>query len=442
VQSSEKEEISPYEFSEYSWCDSNGRLLRLPKDDGYIYRAITEESYKIFVDLKKQNKLSLLVDTGLVETIESPMRVDGYAAVLKHRRVPFISLPNEWTMQMLKDAGVMMCRLAIELDRLGYGLQDGHPWNVSFMGTKPVFLDWGSIVKQQRVSRGRWLSEFRKHIYIPLWLFSKGFRTLAYESLWERRGGAVKTFFNHRYLKRFPLPFYIISRKHMTPDFQKVLHGILRLVQKINVKALPEFWSDYDQSSYAYKDKAFNEFLDRLPEKSSILDIGCNKGTYSIECSKAGHQVVAFDYDARAIDELYTVAQKNNYDLVALHVNIIRPTPGFGPDLNSPSIFDRLRCEYVLAFAISHHLAKNYALTFEMLARILNKYAQKGVLVEYIDPNDLHLQGWQRKGWRPPVWYNEQIFMDSFRQYFSLKKVWQTGLDEKIVRKLFYFERE
>ena len=108
---------------------------------------------------------------------------------------------------MLLVAGKAMVRLALELGKCGYTLQDAHPWNISFDKTNPIFFDWGSITNKEQISQQKWLLEFRKHIFLPIWLYSKGYKTLAYESLWERRGGSAKYLFNHRYFRFYPLSY-------------------------------------------------------------------------------------------------------------------------------------------------------------------------------------------------------------------------------------------
>jgi hypothetical protein len=134
--------------------------------------------------------------------------------------------------------------------------------------------------------------------------------------------------------------------------------------------------------------------------------------------------VVAFDYDSKAIDLLYEYIKNHDTNILPLYIDIMRPTPAYGPDLSTPSIFNRLRCDYVLAFAISHHLAKNYSLR-----------------VEYIDPKDMHMQNWIRKGWKVPSWYTEKKFVNAFLQYFFLERAWETAFDDVYARKLFYFKR-
>lgn len=429
-------------FELYSWFDKNSRLLQVPDDKDYVYRAISEQSYEIWHDLSRKGNLESLYQIGLVKTDLAAFQVEGYTAVLRHKKIPFVSEPNEWTMQMLSEAGQVICRLAIEFDKLGYGLQDSHPWNVAFDGATPIFFDWGSIIKKEDVSQTAWLLEFRKQIFLPLWLFSKGLRTFAYESLWERRGGSAKYLFNHPYLRKIPFPFGRLLQRVGKVPFSAIISQLLEMIIRLKISEAPGLWSEYDQSSYTYKDDAVKEFLNLLPDSSDILDMGANRGAYSIQFSQAGHRVVAFDYDSRAVNHLFVEAKNKSYNILPLRIDVMRPTPAYGPDLSSPDMFTRLRCDYAVAFAISHHLAKNYGLRFDAFASIMEKYARHGVLVEYIDPSDMHLQNWQKKGWQPPDWYSESSFIAAFSHYFNLEKTWQTLPEEKIVRNLFYFTRK
>lgn len=428
------------DFEDFSWFDSNGRLLKIQDEDGYVYRAITENSLRIFRSLEEYQKLDFLFNIGLVETELTAFKVEGYAAVLRHKKIPFISEPNEWTMKMLAEAGKTIVRLAIELNKLGYALQDAHPWNVSFEGAKPIFFDWGSIINKEQVTPNKWLLEFRKHIYLPIWLYSKGFKTIAYESLWERRGGSAKYLFNHRYFRFIPFSYNRLLKSHIIENFQQTLLKLFTLISKIKIDADTRFWSDYDQTSYAYKDLAFDEFLAMISIPSDIMDFGCNKGAYSIKCSHAGHQLVALDNDEKSVDSLFEYVKENGSNITPLRIDVMRPTPNYGPDLRSLNLFDRLKCDYVIAFAISHHLAKNCSLRFEALARILSYYSKKGVLVEFVDPEDYHLKNWSNKGWKTPNWYSEQNFIDSFSLYFKLVKKWETPPGDRNVRKILYFQ--
>lgn len=428
-------------FEDFSWFDRNGRLIKSINDDNFVYRAISQDSFNIFIELYQNGFLTNLISTGLVDTQVADFSIIDYAAVLKHSRIPFISLPNEWTMRMFHEAAIIICKLAIELDKVGLGLQDSHPWNVSFNRTNAIYFDWGSLIRSDQVNIMSWLLEFRKQVYLPLLLYSKGFKTLAYESLWERRGGSAKYLFNHPKLRRFPLAYYSILKNCLNRPREVTLNNLSDLVNNLKISDNKGFWSDYDQDSYLYKEKAFSDFITSISPDSTILDFGCNKGAYSIKCSNFGHEVVAFDFDEKAINDLYDYVKVNNCSITPLRIDVMNPTPSYGPDLSYPDVFSRLKSDFVIAFAISHHLAKNYSLRFDTLSKLLYKYSFEGVLVEYIDLKDIHIQNWIKRGWTPPYWYSEKNFVSSFSRDFIIQKIWATTPEEQYVRKIFQLKK-
>ncbi len=430
---------APRGFAAFGWRDPSGRLLELRSEDRHVYRAVAESSFEIFVRLRESGELEKLQEMGLVESFQAPFDREGFRAVLQHRRVPFVSYPNEWTLGMLRDAGLLLCGLTRKLTDLGLTLQDGHPWNVTFEGSQPVFLDWGSIVRGNPRAHRTWLEEYRKHIVVPLWLASRGFSNLAYASLNERRGGAVKTFFQHRWMRAFPLPMLMLRRLRRT-SFPDLVKDAAKLTERLGGTPASTVWSEYDQTSYPYKERAFEQFLAGLPAGDSVIDIGANKGYHSLACAREGHPVVALDGDPAAVERLYRVARESGEPIVPLRVDLLQPTPSYGPELAEPEIFDRLRCDHGLALALSHHLVRA-GLPFEVLARVLARYVRRSLLVEYVDPTDRHLETWQRRGWRPPEWYTAESFVESFGPQFDLVASWQTEAGDAIQRRTFHFRR-
>lgn len=63
------------------------------------------------------------------------------AAVFEHQRVPFASYPYEWPPEMLLAAGQLTVELGLAALDEDFGLKDATPYNVLFMGPKPVFVD-------------------------------------------------------------------------------------------------------------------------------------------------------------------------------------------------------------------------------------------------------------------------------------------------------------
>ena len=65
----------------------------------------------------------------------------------RHPPVTVVSYCYEWVAPMLKAAALVTVELFIGLAEKGLTLQDGHPWNILFDNTKPVYIDAGWIVQ-------------------------------------------------------------------------------------------------------------------------------------------------------------------------------------------------------------------------------------------------------------------------------------------------------
>ena len=123
---------------------------------------------------------SELMEKGLlVETEITPLKLDGYGMVLKHKKVPTLTYCMEWPATMLKEAALLTLDLAIELTDKNLALQDAYPWNVYFDGTKPEFIDLGSIVEADR--KFIWIAydQFCRFFLYPLYMYAAGREKIA-----------------------------------------------------------------------------------------------------------------------------------------------------------------------------------------------------------------------------------------------------------------------
>ena len=90
--------------------------------------------------VQKLVEKKFLVDTELTD-----LTLNGYVLVLKHRRIPFVSYANEWCPEMLRDAGLLITDLMLEL--AGDGLTiDADTWDMLFDQCQPVYVDFCSIM--------------------------------------------------------------------------------------------------------------------------------------------------------------------------------------------------------------------------------------------------------------------------------------------------------
>ena len=73
---------------------------------------------------------------------------------------------------MLKAAALVTVELCIRLAEKGLTLQDGHPWNILFDDTKPVYIDAGSIVLARDDILWAPYQQFCNFFLFPLYLYA------------------------------------------------------------------------------------------------------------------------------------------------------------------------------------------------------------------------------------------------------------------------------
>lgn len=163
----------PLAETAFHWTiDPNGRLFWW---NGEPYRAIRHHHRDFTLRLFRSKIVDRLVGRGLLVPTEiTDWRISGYSLVLKHQRVPFISLFNEWNAAMLQDAALAQLELEIALEPLGLMLQDGHTDNTLFDGSRPVFVDFCSIVPNIATRVWEAEDEFRRNFLNPLRLLHEG----------------------------------------------------------------------------------------------------------------------------------------------------------------------------------------------------------------------------------------------------------------------------
>src|SRR5262245_27578318 len=171
--------IPASEVEFYGWYlgDPNGRLFTWRGD---LYRGIAHHRADFYRGLFKSGIVRRLIETGhLVTTDLTDLQLEGYALVLKHRRIRFVSYPFCWSGTMLKDAALLTLDLDIELARHGLMMQDAHPFNVLFDGHRPQFVDFTAIVPAGE--RPLWAvdEQFRGTFTWPLQMMARGHGRMA-----------------------------------------------------------------------------------------------------------------------------------------------------------------------------------------------------------------------------------------------------------------------
>lgn len=390
-----------------------------------------------------------IVNTTLVD--RAPFNKMGYDLVLEHERVPFISYAHEWTPTMLKDAALFQIDLDLKLLDAGLLLKDcGVTTNVLFDGTRPVFVDFLSIIPKDGLVDEDWLApdpavrqryagfsqnsqhfnEIFKRMFFPgllfpLYLIHQGkdqaTRIRLLETALNTTGDSITEL---ETLVAAPRPLRFIYQKYRllqenalrNEDFRQFLLIQRHEIEEFDVSMSQSGYADYYESkgedfdffpSEAWKPKQWGVFnaLQSL-KPSTVLDIGANTGWFSILAAKQGAKVVSIDNDVACMDILYRRAGREGLSILPLIVDFLDPTPDVAAlaELNhEPHLLNsrfendvplllsadkRIACDMVIALALIHHLCLGGGRHLDNVVRQLSLYANKHLVLEFVTKDD------------------------------------------------------
>lgn len=132
--------------------DDIGEVFEL---QGRIFRGILPKSESIVRGYFDSGFLNEIVNDKLFpETWITDYTNDRYCLILEHQKVwPNLS-DAEWSFNMLKDAALMVIKIAIIAKRYGYDMKDCHSKNVLFHNNHPMFIDLGTFVPRKKGNNG------------------------------------------------------------------------------------------------------------------------------------------------------------------------------------------------------------------------------------------------------------------------------------------------
>lgn len=388
---------------------------------------------------------------GIVPTrraASNPLPAVPYELVLEHERIPFVTCPHEWSASMLRDAALLHVDLFLALAPHGLTIKDWHPFNLLFRDTEPVFVDFASILPDAALAEEAYLASARA--------------PRAYAWLWDRRAALLYAMYRRMFLPHFLLPLSLMHRgEHAlarTRMRQTVLNaassaitqtevfgargrrrrrhdrkerrvrrslvgggtakrrfflGLRRRLERLRVGRSASGYADYYEAkgewfdfapspAWTAKQRVVHETLERQ-QPTSVLDLGCNTGWFSVLAARRGCRVLATDVDEACVDTLHARARREGLPILPLVVDLCDPTPALEP-LAFPdepgrsllggtgplvaSFEERAACDLVLALALVHHLVLGRGLDLEDVAARLARLARCGLVVEFVARED------------------------------------------------------
>ncbi len=361
----------------------------------------------------------LLVQSHEVDAgeIASQLNLPEGSLVLEHECIRFVSYPYEWTFDMLRDAALLHLEILERSLKHNWILKDATPYNVEYLGVKPLFIDVLSFAPLPAGEPWAGYNQFCRMMLYPLMLqayrqvpfqpqmrsqlegidpviFSRMFRGLD-----RFRSGVLTHVTAQAYLQRkFSSAKYSVRQQiksaGMTPGMiARNLGKLRKLVLSLHRPEDGTAWSDYSRTHYASEALARKDaFVDACfagRRFDLVWDLGCNDGRFSRIAARAAQTVVAMDSDEGSVNRLYgELRQTGSANILPLLMDIANPSPSQGwASAERVSLVERGRPDLTLALALVHHvvISSNVPLPafLEWLAQISGE-----LIVEFVSKED------------------------------------------------------
>lgn len=377
---------------------------------------------------------------------EEPLR-------LRSPLIPFVSYPDEWTPNMLRDAGLLTLAIAKELWSEGFHLRDASAYNVVFDGAVPMFVDLGSV-GVGHTPTWRAYGQFCDHFLAPLLI--EAHLGSPYKSFWSLEGVplavAAPLFRGRARFRRGVIANLVLrskleashsndsleERKRTRKELALSAQSIVRLMEKMEglLRALNfstrSTWGDYeDTNSYRAdeqitRDLAINNFASATSVPKMAIDIGANAGRHSAILAKRFRNVIAVDIDSVAteVHRQRLKANPSTGKVFPVVADLSAPTPAQGFLLvERSSLIERLSgADAVIWMAVLHHLVIGRSVPLSGVAELARSIGRRH-LIEFVDPEDAMVQLLSASKADEHHDYTKEAFVEEFSRIFTIREI-------------------
>lgn len=419
-----------------------------------MYRQINRSYGDTWNDVVQSGLYDSLSSTGAIvpyEQIDLGLRADDDAvAVIKPKRLDFISYPYEWSFSRLKVAALHTLMIQREALKQGFSLRDATAYNIQFENGKPVHID--SLSFERRKLSSPWIAygQFCRHFLAPL----------ALQSCVDVSFGKMMQ--NH--LDGYPLPFAsrclpsasrlnlgLLAHLHLhakattapqnvgstsarkgqvsSEAMQGIVDSLERTILNLKPPNRPSEWLDYyednsyDDETFVRKQDIVRRMLTQIDVRAKFVwDMGANTGKFSEIAAQFGAKVIAWDSDPNAVDAAFQRWSSNQQGIEALVQDFSNPSPRLGWSGGERKSFgDRSCADVVMALALIHHLAISNQVPFGNIASWLSTLGRE-CLIEFVPKEDIQVQRLLKA--RDDLFdkYSEPEFQREFELLFDLKE--------------------
>lgn len=467
-----------------SFRDPSGRVVIA---DGRAFRVVDpdyEEMLKAFLASPLSTELvdgEMLINTRIVDDpelrgqlIQIAMPQTPQALVLEHEHIAFPSYPYEWPPEMLYAAGELTLDLMERLLPENLVLKDASPYNILYRGAKPIFIDLLSIEKRAS-GDSTWLAyaQFVRTFISPL-LADKYFGVRLDQTFRVYRDGlqpeqvfrmsSMLQKLHPSLLTSISLPALLSRmdpnryqtiyqpRQRRSPELasfilERQLRGLRRKLKAAKpATARTSSWHNYEEQE-AQKERNLpgkKSFVERALKEHGpkrVLDVGCNRGYFSMLAAQTGGSVIAIDQDPVVVGQLWRRAVQKNLDVLPLVIDITRPTAGLGwRNTETRGFLDRARGSFqgVMMLAVIHHMLVTERIPLEEILQLASELTTDLLIIEFVPPDDSMFRLLTRGNERLYDYLNREVFEDVSSKYFVIERTEQVGDSQ---RRLYQMRR-
>ncbi len=369
--------------------------------------------------------------------------------ILRPNRIPFISYPYEWCHAQVQAAAKLTLRiLRISLE-YGMILKDASPYNIQFIGSKPIFID--TLSWEIRSDRSPWIAyrQFCAFFLVPLAL--SHFRKLPVNRTLRAWPEGMplniatqllpgRTKWNLHLFLHIHLNARItqnatkrndLKSAQASVNLERIIDSLEKAINRLTAKKPTSGWSSYYQDMdsrgdyFSNKDRIVQQWIKDIGPSTMALDTGCNRGHFS-ERLRQVTDVIAIDADPELIDLNYRTSLSNpaehpHHNILYLTMDIcdLSCDQGWGGKERT-GFSSRMQYDVVLSLAVMHHLIIGRQVPLDAVIKLLDELCNKWLIIEYIpedDPWSIALRS-QKPGLVHS--YTHADFEQAIKPYFSL----------------------
>lgn len=426
-------ELAPPTYDPGSFRDRRGRVCRL---GNAICRVLDETALANWRALAATSFQAQAIAAGsMIRTRELPNdeRPDwslGWAGMLEHDRVPFISYPYEWSFGMLRDAARLQLELLDAALDENFILKDASAYNIQWRGVTPVFIDVPAFERYQPGQPWSGYRQFCQLFLNPLLL--QAYKNIPFQP-WLRgcldgiapedcrrffslydclRPGVLLDVLLHARLQPRGVSTSKLQTSLDKPGMGQELAAagfhenmiranarrLQRVVEGLRWQPARSTWSEYARdNSYGDADRqAKMSFVESVLQSrwwECIWDLGANTGTFARMAAAHADLVVALDRDALAVEKLYHALRGAGVTNVLPLVNDLSdssPNQGWR-GAERKALLERGSPQLVLALALMHHLVLGDNIPVEDFVDWLASFGAD-LVVEFVTRDDPMVQ--------------------------------------------------